>query len=109
MTVKEYRESTPFNEQKAFAEKLQVWLTMYTDEVYKKVMGKMEEIINDEVAIKLIDELYQRSMKEKEDERRTIMYSLGQDDDIAKFGIHNHCLTHSDSYRDVLYDMYIKD
>lgn len=108
MTIKEYRESTKLAEQEIFARKLQTWLAPYTDEVYKKVMGRMEEIINNNFALNLIDELYEREQKEKEEEINTILFSLGHEDDIEKYGIHNHCLSHSNSYRDVLYDMFIR-
>lgn len=92
-----------------FATKLQVWLGQYTNEVYRKVMGRMEEIINNEFALMLIDELYERTQKEIEDEVRNIQFSLGWEDDISKYSLHNHCLTHSSSYRTVLYDMFIDD
>lgn len=108
MTIKEYRENTSMAEQKEFAKKLQVWLTEYTDEVYKRVMPRLEEIINNEMAMYLLDELYKRHIKETESEISTIQYSIGYEDNY-EFGIHNHCLEHSGAYRAVLYDLYIKD
>ena len=109
MTIKEYRENTPSKQQKEFARKLQCWLGKYTNDVYRNVMSRMEEIINNEMAMKLIDELYTRTQKEIEDEIGTIQYSLGYNNDIEKYGLHNHCLTHSESYRNILYDMFIRE
>lgn len=107
-TIKEYREATPLKEQKEFAKKLQVWLGEYTQEVFERVMKQMEEIINNEFTLKMIDELYERTLKEQEEEIRHIEYVLGYDNSNLS-GFHNHPLEHSDSYRDVLYDMYIKN
>ena len=107
MTLKEYRENTPLQEQRTFAEKLQTWLGAYTQEVYESVMAQMEDIINNETALHLIDELHARTMKERADEISTIQFSLGHEED-HKFLLHNHPLTHSNSYRDILHDMYIR-
>lgn len=109
MTIKEYREQTPLKEQREFAKKLQAWLSPYTNEVYKRVMCKMDEIIDNDFTLNLINELYEREQKEIEDETDNILYSLGYMDDIKTYGLHNDCLTHSKSYRDVLYDMYIRE
>lgn len=107
MTVKEYRENTKLAEQEIFARKLQTWLAPYTDEVYAKVMKQMDDILDSDFAINLINELYEREQKEKEEEVRTILFSLGHEKDVEEYGLHNGCLTHSKSYRDVLYDMFI--
>lgn len=107
-TIKEYRESTPLKEQKEFAKKLQVWLGEYTQEVYERVMKQMGEIINNEFALKMIDELYERTLKEQEDEIRHIEYALGHEGKNLD-GFHNHPLEHSKAYRDVLYDMFIRN
>ena len=108
MTINEYRESTPLKEQKEFAKKLQTWLHPYTHEVYVRVMTQMEDIINNSFAMELISQLYEREQKEMADEIMQITFSLGHLDDL-EYDIHNHCLTHSHSYRDVLYDMYIRN
>lgn len=108
-TIKEYRESTPLSQQKEFAEKLQVWLGEYTQEVFNRVMkNHIEEIINNEFALKLIDELYERTLKERADEIRHIEYVLGYEGKDLD-GFHNHPLEHSEAYRDVLYDMFIRN
>lgn len=109
-TIKEYREATPLKEQKEFAKKLQVWLGEYTQEVFNHVMkNHIEEIINNEFALKLIDELYERTLKEQEDEIRHIEYALGYEGAKNLEGFHNHPLEHSKAYRDVLYDMFIRN
>ena len=109
-TIKEYREVTPLKEQRAFAEKLQLWLGEYTQEVFEHVMkNHMEEIINNDFSLKLIDELYERTLKEREDEIRHIEFALGHNDWENLATLHLHPLEHSDSYRNVLYDMYIRD
>lgn len=108
-TIKEYREATPLKEQKEFAQKLQVWLGEYTQEVFNHVMkNRIEEIINNEFALKLIDELYERTLKERADEIRHIEYALGHEGEDLD-GFHNHPLEHSKAYRDVLYDMFIRN
>lgn len=105
MTIKEFRESTPLKEQEVFAKKLQVWLGDYVDKIINKVMlEKMEDILNNEFALKLIDELYERTLKEQKDQLSNLMFGLGNG---IEFSYHSNCLTHSKSYRDVLYDMYI--
>lgn len=108
MTIKEWRENTPLKEQREFATKLQCWLGQYTDQVYKSVMLRIEEILNNPAALNLINELYERTQKEIKAEIDTILYASGYEEDILKFGLHNHPLEHSKSYRDILYDMYIK-
>lgn len=108
-TIKEYREATPLKEQKEFAKKLQAWLGEYTQEVFERVMKQMGEIINNEFALKMIDELYERTLKEQEDEIRHIEYALGHEGAKNLDGFHNHPLEHSKAYRDVLYDMFIRN
>jgi len=94
-------------ETKELSKKLRVWLHPYTQEVYEKVMGQMPEILKSEMAMHLLTELYNREMKELAEEESTIAYDLSDND--GKFThIHLHCLEHSSSYRDVLYDLYIR-
>lgn len=109
MTIKEYREQTPLKEQRELATKLQAWLSPYTNEVYKRVMDRMDEILSNDFTLNLINELYEREQKEIKDEIDNILFSLGYMEDIERYGLHNDCLTHSKSYRDVLYDMYIRE
>lgn len=104
MTIKEFKEQTSPEEQKEFAKKLHCWLGCYTSEAIKEVWSKMEQIINDEVTMQLIDELYIRTNQEKANEIDYFEISIG----YAYYDMNNHILTHSKSYRDVLDDMYIK-
>lgn len=91
------------------SKKIQVWLGHYTDEVIRKVFDKIPEIVDDEFSMNLINELYTRTLEEREDESRTIeMYLCGvlsPKDSVC----HCHPITHAKSYRDILYDMYIRN
>lgn len=82
------------------------WLSMYTDKVISQVAVRAEEILNDEFSMKLIRELKVREDREKEVRIRKFKYILNGESDAI--GVHVHPLTHSGSYRDVLYDMYIR-
>lgn len=92
------------------AKEMQNWLGIYTNEVIMKVMARFEEIQNDEFAVRMIKELYKRTIVEQEDEFYTFEKLMSKDgyESYSQFNIHNHSLEHSDSYRDVLYDMYIR-
>lgn len=105
MTVEEYREKTSLKEQREFATKLQLWLGQYTSEAMRRALNQMDDILSNPFALQLIDELYERTMAERKEEIRDIMYDLGG---AYAYDIHNHCTTHSNSYRDILYDMYIR-
>lgn len=94
------------DQRKEIAELFENWLSMYTDKVISQVAVRADEILNDEFSMKLIRELKVREDKEKEDRIRDFKYILNGEGDAR--GVHNHPLTHSGSYRDVLYDMYIR-
>ena len=83
------------------------WLKQYTDEVVFKVMEQREEILNNAFAMKLLRELKEREEKEADDFANSINWLFRDYDGFKKHGTRNNCLTHSHSYRDVLYDMYI--
>lgn len=91
---------------------LENWLGIYTEEVVIKVMSRLEEITANEHTMMLLRELWDRETKEVDDRRRSISSMIDDvinDRDIEGHCLHNHCLTHANSYRDVLYDMYIRD
>lgn len=90
------------------AKKFECWLGRYTQEVINKVLVKTEEIINNEFAMNLINELYVREEKEKKERINSINNLISDFETFKQFNIHNHCLTHSESYRDILYDMFIR-
>lgn len=95
-------------EQKELAELFAVWLRKYTHEVICKVMERANEIINNEFAVKLLVELRDREQTETKEFENSIEMLLQSYDDFKEYNSHNHPLTHSGSYRDILYDMYIK-
>lgn len=108
-TTEQFIEGMAWSEKREFAAQMSNWLTHYTQDVYVKVMGQFEDIINNPFAMDLINELYIREKKEIEDEIGTMDLWLGNVDHFKEFNPHNHCLTHSKSYRDILYDMFIRD
>ena len=71
-------------------------------------MEKRNEIINNEFAMKLLKELKEREEKEKVDFDNNIGALFSDFDGFKEYDSHNHPLTHANSYRDILYDMYIK-
>lgn len=84
------------------------WLKQYTHEVIVKVMERREEIIANEFAMHLLRELKTREEKEAERFADNIGWLFRNYDDFKNHDVHNDVLTHAGSYRDVLYDMYIK-
>lgn len=83
------------------------WLCQYTHDVICRVTAKVDEIINNDFAMKLLEELRLREDSERVDFELSIRYLMNNIDD-KDYDPHNHPITHSRSYRDVLYDMYIK-
>ena len=101
-------ENMSYEEQKEVVALFTCWLKHYTHEVIVKVLERRDEIMNNESSMMLLKELKER--EEKETKRfNDSMFSLVEHfDDYKEFDPHNHCLTHSGSYRDVLYDLYIR-
>lgn len=97
-----------WNEQKEIANIFANWLKLYTHEVIVKVLEKRNEIINNDFAMNLMRELYDRETKERDEFTDSIRSLLNNFETFSEFDPHNHALTHSKSYRDVLYDMYIR-
>ena len=97
-----------YEEQKEITALFANWLDMYTDEVIKKVLARADEIINNEMAMHLLRELKTRDEKESVDFNRSIRSLLDNYETFAEHKVRATCLTHANSYRDVLYDMYIK-
>lgn len=83
------------------------WLRKYSHEVIVKVLEKRDEIINNEFAMKLLEELKERDEKEDEAFNHSIENLLGNFDTFKEYNPHNHPLEHAGSYRDILHDMYI--
>ena len=110
--MKNYNEMN-CTEQKELAELLENWLCKYTDEVVLRVMRNIDEVYTNDFAMNLLKELKIREDEEKQDRIRSMKSMLyetfDKDEQVADTHcFHNHCLTHADSYRDVLYDMFIK-
>lgn len=97
-----------YEEKIELAKKFECWLGCYTQEVVIKVLAKVEEIINNEFVMNLINELYVREEKEKKERINSISFLINDFESFKQYDIHNHCLTHSNSYRDILYDMFIR-
>ena len=85
------------------------WLKPYTHEVIVKVLERKHEIINNELAMMMLTELHKRTEMEAKDFAHSIGNMMYEPATFSKYNPHNHALTHAGSYRDVLYDMYIKD
>lgn len=96
------------NETKLTPEEMQNWLGTYVNGIVIKVMAKFDEIQNNEFAVKMIKELYVRTLKEKEDEVRSFEGLMRDFNGYKDFNIYSHSLEHASSYRDILYDMFIK-
>ena len=105
--MKKFEEMT-YNERNEIVELFSNWLKDYTHEVIVIVMAKRDEIIENEFAMNLLKELYNREEKESDDFNHSIDLLLTNYEEFKKYDPHSHVLSHSSSYRDVLYDMYIK-
>lgn len=101
-----------YEEREMMTKLFENWLSGYVDEIIEKVMKRFDEIVNNEFAMNLLKELYEREKKEKSERIKSFEWMISDIAEKGKFTdthcVHNHCLTHADSYRDVLYDMYIK-
>ena len=84
------------------------WLQRYTDEVIITVLERRDEIINNEFAMNLLKELKEREEKESKEFAHSIGCLLNDFEDFKEYDPHNHPMTHASSYRDVLYDMFIR-
>lgn len=102
-----YNEMT-YSEQQKVAELFANWLKNYTKEVIMRVMAQRDDILANEFALKLLRELKEREDNEQEDFKRSMESLLDHFDIYKEYDPHNHVLEHSNSYRDVLYDMYIR-
>ncbi len=102
-------ENLEYNEKKEIAKLFSTWLGSYTHEVIVKVLAKRDEILNNDFAMNLLKELQKRTEEERKDFEKSIGFMMSDFDGFSKYDPHNHALSHAKSYRDVLYDMYIKD
>lgn len=91
------------------AELFAVWLRDYTHEVIRYVMGRADEILTNPDTMTLLRELKEREEKEAKDFKNSLEFMLRDYEQFAKYDPHNNALTHANSYRDILYDRYIRD
>ena len=106
MEMKKYDDMT-ITEQKEIAVLFCNWLKIYSHEVIVKVMKNRDAIINNDFAMNLLIELKEREDIEEGEFYNDIEHLLYDFENFKEFDPHFH-MTHSSSYRDVLYDMYIK-
>lgn len=107
--MKDFNKDYTREGQNEIVELFAYWLSQYTKEVIDKVMAKRNEIISNDFAIGMLKELKTRGDKEKEDFAHSIGSMFYDYETFSQYDPHNHPLTHAGSYRDVLYDMYIKE
>ena len=97
-----------YTEQHDIARLFTCWLHPYTHEVVVRVLARRDEILANDSAMSMLKELYQREQDEVKDELNSIRCLLENFETFKEYDIHNHPLTHSGSYRDILYDLYIR-
>ena len=102
-------ETLDYKEQREIAKMFAAWLRPYTHAVIVKVLAKRDEILNNDFAMGLIKELQKRTDDERKEFDRSIEFMMNNFEEFSKFDPHNDALSHAKSYRDVLYDMYIRD
>ena len=84
------------------------WLKPYTHEVIVKVLEMRNVILNNEFAMNLLKELATREAEESKRFADKLGFILFDYDSYKEHDPHNNPLTHAGSYRDILYDMYIR-
>lgn len=97
-----------YTEQQKISTLFYYWLKPYTHEVIKKILERQDEIINNEFAMNLLKELADRTIKENNEFKSDIAFMMQDFENLSECDPHNHPITHAGSYRDILYDMYIK-
>ena len=97
-----------YTEQKEIAALFYNWLKDYSEEVIKYVLPKTDEILSNDMAMMMIRELKEREEKENSELFNDIRHMMEDYDTWSKHSLRNNCLTHAGSYRNVLYDMYIR-
>lgn len=97
-----------YTEKNEIAALFAAWLKRYTHKVIVAVMERSDEIIANEFAMGLLRELKARQEVEEKEFANEMYYLLDDCESFKEYDPHSHPLTHSGSYRDILYDMYIK-
>lgn len=104
-----YYEDIKYEEKKEIVDLFANWLKNYTGEIVVKVMARQDEIIKNDFAIQLLRELKTREEDEAKNFQHNIRNLFDDYEIHKKYNPHNDCLSHAGSYRNVLYDMYIKE
>ncbi len=92
-----------------FAKRLSVWLSAYTNEVIEKVMKNISTIRSDDTTSQLLENLYQATMVNTQNTERYFALMLDSiDDNRYEYITIQDRTSRINSYRDVLYDLYIK-
>jgi hypothetical protein len=102
-------EEMDYSEQKEVAQLFADWLRPYCHEVIVKVIAKRDEIVRNDFAIGLMKELQKRQAEEINEFDSSIEFMMNDFDSFSKYDPNSHVLAHANSYRDVLYDMFIRD
>ena len=102
-----------YTEMKEFAEQLNAWLGVYTNECIERVMDKIDQIVENETAMYMIKKLAEGERYQQDERNRRFTTML----DYIKEGkeipdcfrhIHGYDIHNTESYRNVLYDMYVR-
>ena len=100
-------------ETRTFVEDLANFCKMYVSDVCNVVINQVPMILNNKHIMNLLHELRLREEQERIEFADRVGWRvyevLFQDCKENNFDLHNYCTTHSGSYRDVLYDMLIKN
>lgn len=95
-----------------FLKDLSNFLKPYTNKIVNRVIKNIDKIIENETICNLLKELRAREEIEAKQFKTDLYFRLRQflegDEKSMEYDIHNNCLTHSNSYRSVLYDLLIK-
>lgn len=97
-----------YEEKEQISQWLGTWLGCYTQEVYNKVAPNLPQIIEDGATLNLLRELHERTQQERDEVKKSIFFDIAFNDKGTPSALHRTVMTHAQSYRDVLYDMYIK-
>lgn len=106
--MKKFSEAS-YSEQREIKEWVFTWLNRYVDDIIKEVLSKADEILNNDMALTLLKELHERETEEEERTKSQISSLIDDFETWSKYSVRHRYVSHSNSYRDVLYDLYIKD
>lgn len=113
MTKYEFFNKLSEEQKGQFVKELYCWLDMYTDKISNYIFNnKLDEIVNDNMALKLLHELYQHSRIEKDSSISNMLFKFRFPDSNGNtsFRIHERCgLAKASAFRSVLYELYISD